>query len=395
MRDGWTGSTLGELASTVSPSGTVPGFRYVGLEHFDSGIPTIVRWGSTDDVSSATTVFRRGDVLFSKLRPYLRKVAVSGFEGRCTSEALVYRPRVMNIDAGYLGLVLQSDAAIGHAQASSAGSRMPRTSAKLMSSLKVPVPPLAEQRRIVDLLAAVDTARAAANELADGLEFMWWSLAKKLAEDALGLPTTRLEDLADIHGGLTKNKKDADRDDAVEVPYLRVANVHRRRLVLHDVASIIAARPRVEAALLEPGDILMNEGGDRDKLGRGAIWRGEVAGCTHQNHVFRVRVTHPGFVPEFVSAWANSFGRKWFEVHGAQTTGIASISKTTLSKFPVPTLPLEEQQRWATLLDGVTEQEWEVRAQLERLGRLRSNLLTALLSGEHEIPDSYDELLAG
>lgn len=260
-------------------------------------------------------------------------------------------------------------------------------------SIPLSLPPLDEQRRIVDLIGALDDTLAAADKVASGLEPAWWAMARKLQEDCVDVPVRVLGDISDIHGGLTKNKKDAERPDAVEVPYLRVANVHRRRLVLDDVATIVAARKRVEAALLKPGDLLMNEGGDRDKLGRGAVWRGEVEGCTHQNHVFRVRITDEEFVPEFVSAWANSFGQKWFEVNGSQTTGIASISKTTLSRFPVPAIPRADQTRWSDLLDTITEHEWQVRGQVDRLRALRSNLLTALLSGEHEIPESYDELM--
>lgn len=394
MRDGWRETTLGEVATTVAPTKPVgDATRYVGLEHFDSGSPRLSRWDTTANFTSTSTAFRAGDVLFSKLRPYLRKVAVPDFDGRCTTEALVYRPATSDLSGEYLGLVLQSAEAIAHADASSAGSRMPRTSTKIMAGLPVALPPLDEQRRIVDLIGALDDTIAAAEKMASALEPAWWAMARKLQEECSGLPVRLLGEISDIHGGLTKNKKDAERPDAVEVPYLRVANVHRRRLVLDEVTTIVAARKRVEAAILKPGDLLMNEGGDRDKLGRGAIWRGQIEGCTHQNHVFRVRITDEGFVPEFVSAWANSFGQKWFEVHGSQTTGIASISKTTLSRFPVPVIPREEQARWADLLDTLTEHEWDVRAQVDRLREVRSNLLTALLSGEHAIPESYDELM--
>ena len=66
---------------------------------------------------------------------------------------------------------------------------------------------------------------------------------------------------------------------------------------------------------------------------------------------------------------------------------------STLGRFPVPDIDLSEQQRWAELLQGVTDQEDEYRAQARRLQRLRSSLLAVLLSGEHEIPESYDELM--
>ena len=264
---------------------------------------------------------------------------------------------------------------------------------KVFATLTIPLPSLPEQRRIMDLIGAVDDAVRKGTEAAFRLEMLWWRIADDLRVSVAGQPVKLLGAIADIGGGLTKNKKDIEHPDAVEAPYLRVANVLRRRLDLRDVAMITAPVHRIEAARLMPGDVLMNEGGDKDKLGRGAVWRGAVKDCTHQNHVFRVRVRDDRFSPEFLSAWANSFGQKWFETHGTQTTGIASINKSTLGRFPVPDIDLSEQQRWAELLQGVTDQEDEYRAQARRLQRLRSSLLDVLLSGEHEIPDSYDELM--
>ena len=92
MRDDWVETTLGEVARTRPPAGVAaPGIPYVALEHFDSGSPDLRRWGDTADATSATTPFEPGDVLFGKLRPYLRKVVVTEFSGRCTNEALAYR----------------------------------------------------------------------------------------------------------------------------------------------------------------------------------------------------------------------------------------------------------------------------------------------------------------
>lgn len=202
--------------------------------------------------------------------------------------------------------------------------------------------------------------------------------------------TVQLNAIADISGGLTKNKKDLDRPDLVEVPYLRVANVHRRYLDLRTVATIRTTAVKAEALRLLPGDVLFNEGGDRDKLGRGDVWKGQVEGCIHQNHVFRARVTDRAFDPRFVSAWGNTFGKAWFETFGTQTTGIASINRGTLSRFPVPNIERDVQSRWADLLDAVVAAHDADQAELTRLRMFRSALLTSLLSQDVEIPESYD-----
>jgi type I restriction enzyme S subunit len=264
---------------------------------------------------------------------------------------------------------------------------------KSFSSISVQVPSIDEQRRIVDLIGAVNGAINAASKGAANSDALWWRLASELQERVAEAESLPFGAIAAISGGLTKNKKDFERADSIEVPYLRVANVHRRYLDLADVSMISATPEKLEALRLQPGDLLLNEGGDKDKLGRGAIWRGELRDCIHQNHVFRARISDENFNPEFVSAWANSYGQGWFETYGTQTTGIASISKTTLSKFPIPRLPLQEQEKWADLLDSTMFIHDNYRATAGSLRTLRAELLSVLLSGAHRIPETYDELM--
>jgi type I restriction enzyme S subunit len=257
------------------------------------------------------------------------------------------------------------------------------------------LPPLEQQQRIVDLLGALDEVVDGCSQVRSVLESAWWAACQTLEYEVLESETVALGGIAEIGGGIAKNSADAARPDAAEAPYLRAANVQRRFFDLGEVSTITATRSKIQKALLLPGDILMNEGGDRDKLGRGAVWRGQVEGCVHQNHVFRVRLTTDRFLPEFVSAWANSYGRRWFDTNGSQTTGIASISKTTLSRFPVPEVALSRQQEWVDALDELDATAEAAAEGMRSLEELRSHMLTVLLSGEHEIPASYDELLEG
>lgn len=135
-----------------------------------------------------------------------------------------------------------------------------------------------------------------------------------------------------IVSGVTKGQR-VPAKEAIDVPYLRVANVQRGHLDLAVVKTITVRKADKERYLLRCGDILMTEGGDWDKLGRAAIWRGEVAGCIHQNHVFRVRPPSNEIVPEWVTTYVNSLaGRAFFENASKQTTNLASINMTQLSR---------------------------------------------------------------
>ena len=166
----------------------------------------------------------------------------------------------------------------------------------------------------------------------------------ELPELPEGWAWARLSSVASIKGGITvdKNRKDPT---SRSVPYLRVANVQRGYLDLSEVKQIDAPRFDIEDLRLQLGDILFNEGGDRDKLGRGWIWEGQLPECIYQNQVFRARLYSDELSPKLVSWWGNTFGRAYFLREGKQTTNLASINMTKLSALPVPVPSAVEQRR--------------------------------------------------
>jgi type I restriction enzyme, S subunit len=133
-----------------------------------------------------------------------------------------------------------------------------------------------------------------------------------------------LDMIAEVGSGISVSQNRIVKNP-VELPYLRVANVMRGYLDLDEIKTI---RVEKERDLLEVGDILFNEGGDRDKLGRGWIWEGQIPKCIHQNHVFRARLVDQSLLDaRLVSHWGNTFGQHFFLTHGIQTTNLASINR--------------------------------------------------------------------
>jgi type I restriction enzyme S subunit len=194
-----------------------------------------------------------------------------------------------------------------------------------------------------------------------------------------GWAWTRLDAVAALKGGITVDKKRRD-PTARPVPYLRVANVQRGYLNLEEVKTIEATQADIEELRLQPGDVLFNEGGDRDKLGRGWIWEGQLAECIHQNHVFRARPYSADISGKLISWWGNTFGKDYFIREGKQTTNLASINMTKLSAFPVLIPPIAEQRRIVAEVDRrlsiVGEVEAEVDANMKRAQALRQAVLT-------------------
>ena len=126
---------------------------------------------------------------------------------------------------------------------------------------------------------------------------------------------------------------------------MRVANVKDGYLDLTEVKTIQIKRSEVQKLRIRPGDLLMTEGGDPDKLGRAALWASEIEACVHQNHVFKVRSDRARLSPAYLRTLAGSaYGKAYFLSVAKKTTGIASINKTQLNAFPVPLPPLPLQR---------------------------------------------------
>jgi type I restriction enzyme S subunit len=200
-----------------------------------------------------------------------------------------------------------------------------------------------------------------------------------------GWKWTTLAEIADIKGGITKGQKRRASDAVRNTPYLRVANVQRGYLALDEVKEIEATEEEIAELRLSPGDVLFTEGGDRDKLGRGWVWRGEIEECIHQNHIFRARLRLPEIEPKLISWYGNTAGQEYFTRQGKQTTNLASINLAKLSAFPVPIPPANEQRRIVAEIEAhLTRLDAAVAALAQakvRLKRYRAAILKAACDG--------------
>jgi type I restriction enzyme, S subunit len=157
---------------------------------------------------------------------------------------------------------------------------------------------------------------------------------------------------------------------------------------LSDVATVLVPEAEAESCLLEAGDVLMNEGGDADKLGRGCIWAGEIAPCLHQNHVFAVR---PRLVhSEWLNAWTSTeVAKAFFESRAKQSTNLASISATNIKELPIPIPPVEEQSAIVAHIGVGTAKLDALRTSTERtialLKERRAALIAEAVTGKLDV----------
>lgn len=282
---------------------------------------------------------------------------------------------------------------------------------RIVKAFRLDIPTLPEQRRIAEILDTLDEAIRKTEKVIAKLQQMKQGLLhdlltrgidengelrdperhpEKFKDSPLGrIPKgwklQRLAEVAEIRSGIAKNSNKAV-NNPIWVHYLRVANVQDGYLDLSQMSQIRVSPEDLERYSVECGDVLMNEGGDLDKLGRGGIWRGEFSPCIHQNHVFVVRCGSD-LLPELLDAWTGSpAARRYFMTAGKQTTNLASINKTALGLLPVVVPPPSEQRLIVDALRLHDERSDLEASSLAKLYRLKRGLMNDLLTGRVRIP---------
>ena len=201
---------------------------------------------------------------------------------------------------------------------------------------------------------------------------------------------TQLRHCATIKSGITFGKSYSKDTVLIERPYLRVANVQGGYVDLNDLATIQVTPDEDLKYRLHSGDVLMTEGGDRDKLGRGCVWHGEIEPCLHQNHVFAVQTNETVLLPEFLEyLTASNVGRSYFDVTAIKTTNLACTSSSKVLAFTIPLPPIEEQieivsyikKRSLELNKLIMKKELLV----QELERYKKSLIYEVVTGKREV----------
>lgn len=154
---GWRNYHFGDTCDRVKDSyqpvenGDTP---YIGLEHLAQGFPSFVGRGKESEVKSSKTAFKIGDILFGKLRPYLRKGAQADFDGVCSTDILAFRAKA-ECESDFLKFVIHSDEFVAHAKSTTSGVQHPRTSWPSLREFRLSLPPLPEQKKIAQILSTV------------------------------------------------------------------------------------------------------------------------------------------------------------------------------------------------------------------------------------------------
>lgn len=249
----------------------------------------------------------------------------------------------------------------------------------ILRNFEVPLPALSIQRQIVAVLdktvEVIEGRQQQLQKLDDLVKARFVELFGDMFFNSKTWDEAPLESVADIVSGITKGRKIVGKR-LMKVPYMAVSNVKEGFIDWTTVKTIEATEQEISQYRLLPDDVLMTEGGDPDKLGRGAIIKAPLENCIHQNHIFRVRLDETHILPVYFSEYLqHQRAKRYFLGCAKQTTGIASINMKQLKALPVLIPPLDRQAQFAAFVAQADKSKAVIQKALDEAQLLFDSLM--------------------
>lgn len=365
--------------------------------------------------TSGYKVVEHGDLVINKMKAWQGSLAVSEYNGIVSPAYHICKITSENICKKYLHYLLRDASYLPEYMRLSTGLRVGQWDLSFDDFKNIPflVPPLAEQERIAAFLdaecaeidAVLEKTRASIEEYKKLKQAVITQAVTKgirgdrpmkdsgiewIGEIPAEWRKTQLRHCAAIKSGITLGKKYEKTDSLVERPYLRVANVQDGYVDLSVLTTIEVTHDEDLKYRLRAGDVLMTEGGDRDKLGRGCVWHGEIEPCLHQNHIFAVQTSKETLLPEFLEyLTVSDVGRSYFDVTAIKTTNLACTSSSKVLAFTIPLPSVEEQAEIVEALNtkcaGIDALIAKKQQYLTEIENYKKSLIYEYVTGKKEV----------
>jgi len=385
----------GLRTETVDPN-TLSHVRYVGLEHIESGNPRLAQWGDCGQVKSSKNKFYPGDILYGKLRPYLRKSALAHFEGISSTDILILKADTARTMPDWLIHLFHTRGFVEHAISTTGGTNLPRTSWKAIREYRLALPPLPEQRGIAHVLSTIQRAMAAQEAVIAAAREVKRSLMRRLftyGPYADPLPTRETEigevpehwkivqlgDLARIGNGSTPKRDNPSYWENGDIPWLTSTKVHESVITHADEFVTATAKAECHLPLVSKGSLVVAITGQGKTLGNAALVTFDT--CINQ-HLAYIEFKDKNVLPEFMLLFLQGryqhlrqIGQSGGSTKGALTCGF-------LKGYAVPVPPTDEQRQIAVSL-GTLGQKLKVEEQRKAaLQALFKSMLHELMTGK-------------
>ena len=395
------GDLCDPIKESVDPTGCADS-TYVGLEHLESARFTRCGETSSSAVRSMKSAFRRGDVLYGKLRPYLDKAVLAQDDGICTTELLVLRPRA-DVDPRFLLGVLHCPDFVNHAVRGTTGAQHPRTSWSHVRDFRIPSRVRTDHGEIAAFLWLLHSAFDACEESARQLKDLKHAAMRTLftrglrgepqRETEIGpIPETwNLVELAAVQESIRYGTSVRCSHRPTGFPVLRIPNIEAGRINTENLKFCESHTVAPSRYTLQGGDLLfVRTNGVLERLGACAVYDGTPGGALFASYLIRSRLMSDRVVPRFVAYFFGSeIGRRAIADRATPAAdGKFNLNAATISDLPLPVpTRLEEQREIVAVLDVLDRKAELHRRKRAVLDDLFKALLHKLMTGQIRVTD--------
>lgn len=381
LPEGWKWVRLGSVVSASKKKTedfSSPSLRYIGLEHFekDNGI---TGFAPAEGVRSLKNIFHSGQILYGKLRPYLNKHDIAGFDGVCSTDILVF-DSLIGTNNKFINYFFNLNYFKEYVVANSKGINLPRVSEHAVLKAVFPLPPIDEQQRIVNriesLFAKLDEAKSKAEVVLADFEIRKAALLHKAFTGELtakwreirGIKKenniAKIKDiLSDIKYG-TSEKSDYT---YTGLPVIRIPNITGSIVDLEDLKFLKSSKSS-DYDLVERNDILMiRSNGSRELVGKCALVDEAIVGKAYASFLIRLR-PNPTINPKYLFGFlSSSLARNQLFAKAKSSAGINNINSKEICSVDIWLPDKKEQQEIVRILDSLLAKEQQAKEAAENV----------------------------
>ena len=375
---GWVKVRFDALAENIVEHVEVPsksGYdRFIGGDYLDPGSLKITRWGSTDDVEAQKLLFKKGHILFGKRNAYLRKVAYADFDGVCSAHMLVLQAKPDYIIEEFLPFFMQTDQFWERALMISEGSMSPTIKWKILAQQEFVIPPKDEQRRIADILWAVDETIERFNYCFIVENKLKADLLNKLLRVDSKVPHIPLGSTGTWMSGGTPSRSNKDFWDG-GIPWVSPKDM--KVTTLTDAIEHISKEGVEYGSRIAPMNSVL------------IVVRGMILAHTFPiamagvpvafNQDMKALVVSPKFNPKFIFYWLQSQSDEILKLVSDSTHGTKRLSTDLLFNMLVPYLSLDMQRDIVEVLQKCDSEIHHLQEHSIHLAQLKNKLLQVLI----------------